>query len=69
VRSYANFLIERPYRSSAARYAQLIDDIRADALRVAPFFSMANRVLEADAVRQKSFQFVSRLPGEKFDLA
>jgi hypothetical protein len=69
VRNYAEFLIERPYRSSAARYAQLIDDIRADALRVAPFFSMANRVLEADAVRQKSCQFVSRLPGEKFDLA
>jgi hypothetical protein len=69
VRSYAENLIARPYRSSSARYSQLIDDIRADAVRVAPFFSMANRVLEADAVRQRSFQFVSRLPGEKFDLA
>jgi hypothetical protein len=69
VRRYADCLIARPYRSSAARYAQLIDDARADAARVAPFFSMANRVLEADAVRQQSYQFVSRLPGEKFALA
>ncbi len=69
VRSYAEHLIAKPYRSSAARYSQLTDDIRADAGRVTPFFSMANRVLEADAVRAKSFQFVSRLPGETFDLA
>ncbi len=69
MRSYAECLIAKPYRSSAARYAQLIDDARADALRVTLFFSMANRVLEADAVRQQSFQFVSRLPGEKFALA
>ena len=69
VRSYAEYLIAKPYRSSAARYAQLIDDARADAVRVTPFFYMANRVLEADAVRQQSFQFVSRLPGEKFALA
>jgi hypothetical protein len=52
VRSYAEYLITKPYRSSAARYAQLIDDARADAVRVTPFFYMANRVLEADAVRQ-----------------
>ena len=69
VQHYAEHLLTKPYRSSTARYAQLIDDIRADAARVAPFFSMANRVLEADAVRARSFQFVSRLPGETFDLA
>ena len=69
VRSYAEYLIAKPYRSSTARYAQLIDDIRADALRVTPFFSMANRVLEADAVRARSFQLVSRLASEKFELA
>ena len=69
VRSYAENLIARPSRSSAARYAQLIDDIRADAGRVVPFFSMANRVLEADAARTGSFQYVPRLPGETFELA
>jgi hypothetical protein len=69
VRSYAEYLIAKPYRSSTARYAQLVDDIRADAVRAAPFFSMANRVLQADAIRQHSFQFVSRLPGETFALA
>jgi hypothetical protein len=69
VRSYADNLIAKPYRSSTARYSQLIDDIRADAGRAMPFFSMANRVLEADAVRSRSFRFVSRLPGETFDLA
>jgi hypothetical protein len=66
--SYAEYLIATPYRSSTARYARLIDDIRADIGRVPLFFSMANRVLEADAVRGRSFQYVS-LPGEKFDLA
>lgn len=69
VRSYAEHLIAKPYRSSTARYSQLIDDIRADTGRVMPFFSMANRVLEADAVRAKSFRLVSRLPGATFDLA
>jgi hypothetical protein len=69
VQRYAEHLLAKPYRSSSARYARLIDDIRADAVRVTPFFSMANRVLEYDAVRARSFQFVSRLPGETFDLA
>jgi len=69
VRSYAEYLVNEPYRSSAARYARLIDDIRADAGRVTPFFSMANRVLEADAVRARSFQYVARFPADKFDLA
>ena len=69
VRSYGDDLIARPYRSSTARYARLIDDIRADTDRVPPFFSMANRVFAADAVRTKSLQFVSRLAGDKYELA
>ena len=68
MRSYADDLIARPYRSSTARYARLIDDIRADTGRVSPFFAMANHVLAADAVRAKSLQFVS-LTAEKYDLA
>jgi hypothetical protein len=69
VRSYAEYLIDKPYRSSTTRYTRLIDDIRADVGRVPLFFSMANRVLEADAVRARSFQFVSRLPPEHAELA
>ena len=69
VQSYAEHLIAKPYRSSSARYARLIDDIRADAGRVTPFFSMANRVLQADAVRTRGLQYVSRLPVETFELA
>src|SRR5262249_14653031 len=57
------------YRSSTSRYARLIDDIRADIGRVPLFFSMANRVLAADAVRARSFQFVSGLPPEHAELA
>lgn len=68
VRSYSEYLISTPYRSSTARYARLIDDIRADIGRVPPFFSMANRVVAADAIRARSFQFIS-LTREKLDLA
>jgi hypothetical protein len=69
VQNYAKYLINKPYRSSTSRYARLIDDIRADIGRVPLFFSMANRVLEADAVRSRSFQFVSRFPPEHAELA
>jgi hypothetical protein len=69
VRSYADHLIAKPYRSSTARYSRLIDDIRADAGRINPFFSMANRVLEADTVRTSGFQYIARLPAGAFDLA
>ena len=64
VQSYARCLVARHTRSHIARYARLIDDIRADIGRVGPFFSMANRVLEADALRARSAQFVAHLPRE-----
>jgi hypothetical protein len=62
VQSYGDTLIERAYRSHAARYAQLIDDIRADTKLVGPFFATAQRVLDADGVRKRSFRYVSQGP-------
>jgi hypothetical protein len=60
VQSYGDTLIERAYRSHAARYAQLIDDIRADTKLVGPFFATAQHVLDADSVRRRSFRYVSQ---------
>lgn len=68
VGSYADSLISKPYRSSTARYARLIDDIRADAGRAGPFFNLAYRVLDADRIRQQSFRYV-RIAPDNFELA
>ena len=58
---YASLLLDRPYRSSAARYARLIDDIRNDIVRIDPFFSSARRVVDLDRKREKSLLYVSTL--------
>jgi hypothetical protein len=68
-RSYGNHLIAKAYRSHSARYAQLIDDIRADMGLVGPFFATAQRVLDADGVRQKSFRYVSPGLAGKIEVA
>ena len=51
---YADMLLMTSYRSSTARYRKLIDDIRADSTRPAPFFTIAARVAEMDDVREKA---------------
>jgi hypothetical protein len=51
---YADLLLRTSYRSLTARHAKLIEDIRADSTRPAPFFTVAARVEEMDAVREKS---------------
>lgn len=51
---YSSELLDTPYRSSTARYAKLMEDIRVDAARPGPFFTVAARVLEMDAVRAKA---------------
>jgi len=58
---YASLLIDRPYRSSGARYTRLIDDIRNDIVRIDPFFSNARRVVDLDRKREKSLLYVSTL--------
>lgn len=69
VDKYADTLIETPYRSATARYSRLIDDIRADSLRVGPFFSVASRVVEMDTARERSLHAVSRLTPEERETA
>ena len=41
-------------RSSAARYNQMIDDIRNDIVRIEPFFMTARRVVDLDRRREAS---------------
>jgi hypothetical protein len=59
--AYAARLQSARYRSPAARYARLIDDIRNDSTRIPPFFEAAARVLDVDGKRQKSLAYVSAL--------
>lgn len=68
VRSYGNSLVARPYRSHAARYSQLIDDVRADMGLAGPFFATAHRVMDADGVRKRSFLYVSRVSAGDIEL-
>lgn len=56
---YATFIIEYPFRSSTARYARIIDDIRNDLERMDPFFSAAGRVADLDRKRSKSLKVIS----------
>jgi hypothetical protein len=58
---YANTLLDTPYRSATGRYSRLIDDVRADSLRVTPFFTVAKRVVDMDTARERSLGGVARL--------
>jgi hypothetical protein len=51
---YSDVLLRTSYRSSTARYARLIEDIRADISRPGPFFAVAARVSEMDEARSKA---------------
>lgn len=69
VTAYADSLFGSAYRSPAARYAHLIDDIRNDTTRLPPFFETATRVLDIDQKRRKSLQFVTKLSKAEHDNA
>jgi hypothetical protein len=58
---YYDQLMSAYQRSSAGRYARLIDDIRNDTTRLSQFFETAGRVIDIDQKRQKSLQYVSAL--------
>lgn len=58
---YGERLLHRAYRSAAARYSQLIDDVRTDTARIAPFVDTARRVADMDSKRQRSLRYVSAL--------
>jgi hypothetical protein len=55
-------------RSTAARYNQLIDDIRNDIVRIEPFFTAARRVADLDRRREASMaQIGSLTPAERIN--
>jgi hypothetical protein len=56
------------HRSTAARYNQLMDDIRNDIVRIDPFFETARRVVDLDRRREASMQHMPDLtPSERID--
>ena len=66
--NYYARLQEIHYRSTAARYSQLIDDIRNDIVRIEPFFSIARRVVDLDRRRQASMEQIADLtPADRAD--
>jgi hypothetical protein len=62
--AYFNHLSETADRSPAARYAQLIDDIRNDSTRLPEFFETAGRVFDMDRKRARSFVYVTDSAGD-----
>lgn len=58
---YAHHLLTDSYRSPAARYATLLEDIRNDETRMPGFFETATRVIDIDEKRRKSLSYVSSL--------
>ena len=62
---YVAFIVGAPFRSSTARYARLVDDVRNDLTRMGPFFRVARRVADLDGKRERSLALVQQLsPGE-----
>jgi len=62
---YSRELMTRWYRSPSGRYAQLIEDVRNDIVRVGPFFRVAARVADLDRKRQLSLAYVSNLQADE----
>lgn len=55
------------HRSSAARYSQLMDDVRNDIERIDPFLDIARRVVDLDRRREAAMAHVADLaPEERF---
>jgi hypothetical protein len=68
--AYYRHLQATLYRSSTARYNQLIDDIRNDIVRIEPFFITARRVADLDRRREASMAQIPGLsPAERVNAA
>jgi len=64
--AYYRHLQGEMLRSTAARYNQLIDDIRNDIVRIEPFFVVARRVVDLDRRRAASMEQIGDLtPAEQ----
>jgi hypothetical protein len=65
---YGRHLIDEPHRSHASRYAQVIEDVRDDAVRLEPFYATAALVADFDQKRNAALKFISDLsPRERAD--
>jgi hypothetical protein len=64
---YASRLFTTAYRSQTARYNKLIEDIRADVIRLDPFFQTAHYVEDMDGKREKALSYVSNLTREELN--
>jgi hypothetical protein len=56
-------------RSSSTRYAKLLDDIYNDETRLPEFFAIATRVIDIDAKRRESLNYITDLPQSERDNA
>ncbi len=56
--AYGTMLVGLPFRSEAGRYSRLIDDVASDTALVGPFVSVACYVLDMDARRRRSLDYV-----------
>jgi hypothetical protein len=66
--AYYGYLLAVNYRSTAARYNQLNDDIRNDVVRIPRFFDIARRVIETDRKRQATMDILTDIsPPERFN--
>lgn len=64
--NYVSNLISVSYRSSAARYARLQEDVINDTLRIEPFFAYAARVADGDRARRRAVALVPEVtPAER----
>lgn len=54
---YCETLIAEARRSAKSRFHRIIDDMRADRARIAPFFAKADEVAEADRVRRGALTY------------
>ncbi len=64
--NYYARLQETYHRSTAARYNQLIDDVRNDIVRIEPFFAVARHVVDLDRRRAASMAQIADLaPAER----
>ena len=61
IAAYDRNLEAADFRSAAGRYNKLIDDIRNDVVRIAPFFDVAHRVLDIDRRRDESLRYIADL--------
>ena len=66
--AYYRQLQNELYRSTAARYNQIIDDIRDDIVRIEPFFMAARKVADLDRRREATMAQIPNLsPPERFN--